>query len=173
MVNLFFVTDISGFENDYGVTEEGEIYSFRRNKFLIACPTNVGYLSVILCKSDRVSGKGKCLSVHRIVALTFIPNPNNYPCVDHIDRNKRNNCVSNLRWVTYSQNNSNKTAASKSYSQYKGVYWHTGKWVAAIDVNKKKIHLGRFQNEIEAAVAYNNGVDRYFGDCEFHYKNII
>ena len=43
--------------------------------------------------------------VHRLVAKAFIPNPKNKPCVDHIDHNKSNNNVTNLRWVTYEENN--------------------------------------------------------------------
>lgn len=47
-------------------------------------------------------------SVHRLVAETFIPNPENKPEVDHIDRNPNNNSVSNLRWVTVQENNNNR-----------------------------------------------------------------
>ena len=48
---------------------------------------------------------GKSQSIHRLVAIAFIPNPLNKPCVDHIDHNKLNNNVSNLRWVTIEENN--------------------------------------------------------------------
>lgn len=59
-----------------------------------------GYLKVTL------SGKGKpkTLSAHRLVAKTFIPNPDNKPTIDHIDRNRKNNTISNLRWCTLSEN---------------------------------------------------------------------
>jgi len=173
MANLFFVDDIPGYEGEYGATHEGDIYSFRSKKFLKPGANRGGYLHVTLCKEDRVSSRGKISNVHRLIALTFIPNPDNLPCVDHIDRDKRNNCVSNLRWVTYNQNNTNKVSIPNTSSQYKGVRRHKGKWEVSVLVDGKSIYLGRFENEIDAAVAYNNAVDRYFPGSEFHYKNIF
>lgn len=59
-----------------------------------------GYLHVILC----LGGKRLQISVHRLVALAFIPNPENKPQVNHIDCNKKNNLVNNLEWVTNREN---------------------------------------------------------------------
>ena len=173
MANLFFVDDIPGFEGEYGATEEGEIYSFRSKKFLKPGRSSNGYLHVTLCKADRVSSRGKIINVHRIIALTFIPNPDDLPCVDHIDRNKSNNCVSNLRWVTHKQNESNKPSHKNTSSQYKGVSRQKGKWGVSILLDGKSIYLGRFANEEDAAEAYNNAVDIYFPESEFHYKNVF
>lgn len=51
---------------------------------------------------------GKTKTVHRAIAEIFIDNPNNYPTVDHIDRNNQNNIISNLRWVSWSEQNNNR-----------------------------------------------------------------
>lgn len=69
----------------------------------------------------RKNGKNYVKNVHRLVAEYFIPNPNNYNEVDHIDRNKLNNHISNLRWATSSMNNLNKNdkkANAKPVIQY-------------------------------------------------------
>jgi hypothetical protein len=59
-----------------------------------------GYLYIWLCKNAKYKG----FRIHRIVAKTFIPNPENKPQVNHIDRNVLNNCVDNLEWCTNSEN---------------------------------------------------------------------
>lgn len=66
------------------------------------CSTT-GYYMVALSKNNRA----KRCTTHRLIAETFIPNPFDYPCVDHIDTNKTNNNVSNLRWCTYIDNMNN------------------------------------------------------------------
>lgn len=62
--------------------------------------SNCSYKHVRLCKESYL----KSFSVHRLIAITFIKNPNNYPCVNHKDGNKHNNYAENLEWVSYSQN---------------------------------------------------------------------
>ena len=84
----------------YAVTSDGKVYSKKTNKFIKPSIGSKGYFQVCL----TVDGKKRTVKVHRIVAETFIPNPAGKPQVNHIDGNKRNNCVENLEWCTNSEN---------------------------------------------------------------------
>ena len=92
---------------DYEVSNLGNV---RSNKFGLIKPMTLsknpkGYLLFSVCKD----GKGKKISVSRMVGLLFIDNPDNKPQIDHINRNKNDNTVENLRWATNSENCNNKT----------------------------------------------------------------
>ena len=95
--------EIEGYEN-YLIYEDGRVFSKKRNIFLKPSPDKDGYLIVGLWKD----GKEKTFRIHRLIALHYIPNPHNYPCIDHKDRNRKNNSINNLRWVTHIMNNQNK-----------------------------------------------------------------
>jgi hypothetical protein len=93
---------IPGFEELYSAEEDGRIYSHISNKYL-SLNSNRRYIHVDLVKDKKYYTK----DVHRLIALTFLPNPENKPKIDHIDRNKHNNAVSNLKWATSAENSAN------------------------------------------------------------------
>jgi len=94
--------DIAGYEGLYQVSNLGRVMSFKKksNSLLLSPSCSRGYLAVNL----YINGNVKNPSIHRLVAIAFIPNPLNKPCVNHIDGNKLNNKLSNLEWCTYSEN---------------------------------------------------------------------
>lgn len=75
----------------------------RTNKILKLQISKTGYSIMVIYPNGR-HNKCKCLRIHRLVAQAFIPNPNGYPVINHIDGNKLNNNVTNLEWCTYSYN---------------------------------------------------------------------
>lgn len=83
--------------------------------------------------------------------------------IDHKDRIKHHNWISNLREATVTQNGQNNSTNMGS-SQYRGVRWDRGKWKAQIEFNRIYKHLGRFSNEIDAAIAYNKAAIKYHGE---------
>lgn len=91
---------IKGFSH-YEIDEQGRVYSRISNRELHPSLDNNGYAGVELISDEGIS---KRILVHRLVALAFIPNPNNYPIINHKDENKRNNNVDNLEWCTYKYN---------------------------------------------------------------------
>ena len=98
---------IPDFEN-YTIYENGEVHSkIRQGGGGIIKPSlrKNGYYIINLTKNSKNYQK----SLHRLLGMCFIENPENKPCIDHIDRNRTNNSLDNLRWVTYSENNFNKT----------------------------------------------------------------
>ena len=118
-----------------------------------------------------ISINNKAHLTHRLIYLyhhEFLPK-----FLDHIDRNRSNNKIENLREVTLSQNNRNSKPSKNSLSEYKGVSWDKkiNKWIAQIKYQNKNIGLGSFDNEIEAALTYNTKATELFK--EYAYLNNI
>ena len=154
--------DIDNYNGCYQVSNLGKVMSLkcRKKKILKQKTDKFGY-SVI---SLRGNGKQKSLRVHRLVAFAFLENKNSLYCnfVDHIDGNKLNNDVNNLRFVSNQFNCSfcfRKDRNTKS-SIYPGVTYNKRKkkWVASLTVNKKRVLYKNFSTEIEAFNAYNNKI---------------
>ena len=113
--------DIPGYEGKYQVSNTGEVKSLNYNgsgktKLLKQSTIKYGYKRVGLCKNN----KQKYYLVHRLVAITFIPNPNDLLVVNHKDENPSNNNVNNLEWCTQKYNVNYGTAIKRSSENRKG-----------------------------------------------------
>lgn len=133
---------------NYLIYETGEVFNDKTNRFKKKVFSNDGYLIVNLHKN----AKGKNFYIHRLVAIHYIPNPENKPQVDHIDGNKTNNCVENLRWVTGSENcNAFKKMPKHNTSGVKNISFHKqiDRWIYR-KTKYKKTHQKCFKTFEEA-----------------------
>lgn len=96
--------DIKGYEGKYQISNLGRVKSLNYNNTkkekIIKSEITKGYVRYRLSKNKKL----KRFLAHRLVAEAFIPNPNNYPIINHIDGNPLNNDIKNLEWCTYKYN---------------------------------------------------------------------
>ena len=117
--------EIEGYE-DYTIDENGNVWSKYSDRFLNpSLRKKGGYSQVSVSKN----GKRNTFGIHQLLALTFIPNPDNKPTVDHIDQNPSNNNLSNLRWATRVEQNENRRAFGEIKHKY-----------ICYKYNKRKVH---------------------------------
>ena len=126
---------IDGYDN-YEISSHGRCRNNKTSRILKPNIVRSGYYFVSLRK-DKIT---KRYPIHRLVAFAFLENPLNKKCVDHIDRNQKNNMLSNLRWATLNENQGNRSKQKNTTSIYKGVYWNkkNQKWKTAIYKNGKQ-----------------------------------
>jgi hypothetical protein len=173
--------DIIGYENYYKISNKGNIKSLDRiitlkNGFTRKEPgknmkiglSHKNYYFVMLSKNS----KNTYYEIHRLLAIHFLENINNYNIVNHIDGNSLNNNLNNLEWCNLRENtthgNLNKNLSSNFPCVYKPK--NSKKFLAEIKHNKKKVYLGSFNNEIDAykkVLEYknnNNIINKYLNE---------
>ena len=156
--------EIKNFEGKYQISNLGNVKSLCWNKEIIRKPFNTnGYWMVNLC---LLNSKIKTLTIHRLIAEHFIENPENKPLVDHIDGNKLNNKLSNLRWATRNENMHNQKISKSNTTGFKGVTYYkpTKKFAAKIKIDNKTYYLGYFKTAKEASDVYEKKAKEMFGD---------
>ena len=142
------MVDIRGYEGKYAITSCGKVWSYKTKKFLSTHKNSKGYERVYLCKDKG----GKSLAIHKLVAMAYIPNPNNLPQINHKDENKENNSANNLEWCT-NKYNSNYGTRNERMAKAKG------KKVLCIELNRI------FDSEKQAERELNIGVARISECC--------
>ena len=151
---------IKGFEN-YSISNFGRIRNNLTGRILRPGKNSKGYYNVNLCKDKKQYNK----NIHRLVGEAFIHNPNTKKCIDHIDNNRLNNNVNNLRWVSYQENSFNSLISVNNTSNCKGVCFDkkSNKWRAMIGYNGKLMHLGYYDNKDDAINARVKKAKELFG----------
>ena len=133
---------------NYSISNLGNVRNEKTGIIRKGSKNSDGYLVVGLYKN----GIRKFFSIHRLMGIAFIENVNNCGEIDHVNRNKLDNRLENLRWVTRSQNTANRGKFKNSSSQFVGVYFNKSskKWSSRISKDKIRTCLGYFLTEIEA-----------------------
>jgi hypothetical protein len=158
---------IKGFEK-YSVSNLGNVKNNESNKLLKSNITKYGYRHISFSINKVVTS----FQVHRLVGLAFLENNENKSDIDHIDQNRTNNILSNLRWATRSQNCYNKQIYTNNTSGSKGVKFckQSNKWRSQINIDGIRIHLGIFTDKQDAINIRVQRANELFGiyinDCE-------
>lgn len=168
------------FDGEYTITDDGRLYSNRSGKWLKPNTDKYGYLYYI----TSINGRRKTVKSHRAVAECFIDNPENKPTVDHINGNRKDNRVCNLRWATWKEQQLNDVTRIRAMEVHKRTDYKTmgamrnfgRKRVAVTDMHGNKME---FKTLKLAATACNvnmghasecaNGKRRHAGGYEFCY----
>ena len=127
---------------------------------------NQEYLGAYYIKPNGTVTK---IKLHRLI-LGLIDNEDSEKMVDHINHEALDNRKENLRIVTNSQNQMNRTKTSLNTSGERGVYWHkkTNKWQANLQINGKLLYLGLFDNKEDAVLARKNAEVKYFKEYNYN-----
>ncbi len=158
--------EIQNTNGKYLIYEDGKIWSKKHKKFLKSYLSNSGYYRTCL----SVDNKKSRVSNHRLVAQHYLPNPDNKSFVDHIDRDRTNNNINNLRWVTSSENSLNRRVTGKI--PFRQIYKQFNKsnnityWIINIRKNKKVLFLKHFditKYSLEEVVRFRNEKYLEFG----------
>lgn len=168
------IKPIKGYEGLYSITSFGRMWSHakkrgfirQKGKFLRYNTDKDGYVYYTLSKERNL----KSYKSHILVAIHYIPNPQNLPEVNHKDGNKFNCRKDNLEWCTDRKNKNHaliNNLYNKKSSKYYGVSFNKGishkskPWGVSLGCAEKLIYIGYFKTEIEAAQAYNDYVVKY------------
>ena len=178
--------DIQGYEGLYQVSNLGKIKSLNRiscinrqltGKILNPIKQISGYYSIGLSKNAEV----KLFLIHRLVAEAFIPNPNNYPCVNHKDENKQNNFVwvnkdgtvdlekSNLEWCTVKYNSNYGTRNKRLSDNHKGIL-NTHKSKSILQFDLKNNYIKEYPSVAEVNRQLGYGISTICNCCKGKYK---
>ena len=138
---------INGYDN-YEISSHGRVRNNKTSRIMKLILNRNGYFTIYLSRD----GQPKFHNVHRLVAFAFLDRNEDQTDVDHINHNRKDNRIKNLRDVTRKQNQMNKKLNPRNTTGHNGVSWYKNykKWVAYIRIDSVRHHLGYFENKYEA-----------------------
>jgi len=150
----------------YWISEDGTIMN-PKGKLVSMCIDSKGY--------HRVNLPGGNCKVHRLLAQTYIPNPDNLPCVDHINRNRSDNRLANLRWVSYTENAQNRSTPYTNALGHQHICMEKGVYLVKIVRDGKTVYQASHKTlelAIEARDLYLETGEQIKRTSESGHKNI-
>ncbi|UOF77751.1 homing endonuclease [Caudoviricetes sp.] len=148
---------VVGYEENYLISNFGRIKNAKSDHVLTSAVDLVGYRHVSLCKK----GISKTCKIHRLVAISFIGEPNGLH-VNHKDGNKQNNHLSNLEYVTKRENTSHYHLSKNRFIGVAFLKNRIGKkvWRARTRLNGKSVDIGYYETQEDASKAYINFLEK-------------
>ena len=143
------MTPIENYEN-YVIFENCDLLNVNTGKYLKPSLNSNGYKGINLCKN----GIRKNFSLHRLLAQAFIPNPKNKEQIDHINRDRLDNRLENLRWATRLENSQNKGTQINNTSGIKNINYNGKCWRFKKTINKKQFI--KYFKKKEDAIQFKN-----------------
>tara|TARA_Y100000592_G_scaffold64988_1_gene101113 strand:- start:177 stop:629 length:453 start_codon:yes stop_codon:yes gene_type:complete len=143
--------EIEGYEN-YLIYDDGRVQNKKTKRFLKQRLDKDGYYKVILCKN----GKSKTYRVHRLVGLHYLESVEGKNIIDHIDRNKSNNYVSNLRWVNNAENQHNTDVRKNNKLGLKYICKNTHCSTYKFTINRNNIIHSKHFKTLDECINYRD-----------------
>ena len=161
LMNIEVWKPIKDFPN-YQISNRSRVKNITSGKIVKQCINSHGYYHV---KLTNMIKRYTC-TVHRLVAEAFIDNSDNKICIDHINRDRLDNDIGNLRWASHTENNQNASKRKDNTSGISGVILNKklNKWQVYININGKRQHGGCFIDKNEAIAKRKAMEIEYFGE---------
>ena len=145
--------EIEGY-NNYLIYEDGRVQNKKTKRYLKNKTNSNGYICLKVCKD----GITKNLSIHRLIALHYIPNPDNKICVDHINRDRSDNRIDNLRWATHSENSQNRTITERNKLGIQNISYNKSKDSYRYRKEINGVKHSKYFKTIEDAIEYKKNM---------------
>ena len=156
---------LDGETTRWSINEEGQVRNDETGKFLKGT-----ILHTYRYINFRWNGKQKNKSVHRLVAEAFLPNPDNLPCVHHIDGDRLNNRLDNLKWVSEQENVKQAKPPKKQEKHFQGEI-EGEEWRYFRDTLYQISNKGRIKNTKTGRITYGAKIDSGYRRFEIYFQN--